>query len=828
MALVLKDRVQESATPNTTVSFTCNGAITGFQAFSVVGNGNVTFYTAVDASGNWENGVGTYTTAGNLVTRTTISASSNAGSAVTFSGTVNLFISYPATNSINYDANGVATIGEVLGYSDTGLVGSFASTVAGYNQVVVQNKSTATNASSNLNVSNDAGTASANYAELGINSSTFSNGAGCFNIPGAAYVASAGEDLSIGTYNSHNIHFATNSNTTDSMTIYTTGGISLGTYGDPGLGNVAGNKFVAGYSSITSAAGITILTAASTYYQRVVGTAIQTIQLPDATTCLVGTTFIIENNSTGLLTITDDALGAIDIIPAGGVDYIYLIANGTIAGTWARYALLPSTYNFNSTAADFGAATLSNAVWNGTPIAYNYGGTTLTTFVGANKALYSTSATALTAGTLPVLAGGTGVTTSTGTGSTVLSASPTFTGTVNTANLAYTGTLTGGTGVVIIGTNQIYKDASGNVGIGTSSPSTFGGKLSVVGAGGTQSTVMVQNPGVGTAHLGFASSGSNVKLYNCYATGTLAGGSGIDISSTGAVGIGMSPSYKLDMTVPSGDGIRVNASAGISYVILQQGGVTNGHISAAGGGGTDLSVTATRFLNLVGGSSGTILFTAGTEAMRIDAAGNVGIGTSSPLTKTEITGTGLTLATGTSNGLLFNRAGTASQVLFKDTSTDVVTLQNANAAVLSFGTNATQRMSISGTGSLILVGSIAQKATGTTWSNPSDIRLKDSISPYTKGLNELMQVAVKEWEYNGKGGTTEGLKGLGVIADEVMLILPNTVDTYKAKLNADDDEDSDIKKFDATEITWLMLKSIQELKAIIDTQNARIEALEAN
>jgi hypothetical protein len=34
-------------------------------------------------------------------------------------------------------------------------------------------------------------------------------------------------------------------------------------------------------------------------------------------------------------------------------------------------------------------------------------------------------------------------------------------------NLAYTGTLTGGTGVVNIGSGQVYKDASGNVGIGT-------------------------------------------------------------------------------------------------------------------------------------------------------------------------------------------------------------------------------------------------------------------------------------------------------------------------------------------------------------------------
>lgn len=40
-------------------------------------------------------------------------------------------------------------------------------------------------------------------------------------------------------------------------------------------------------------------------------------------------------------------------------------------------------------------------------------------------------------------------------------------------SLAYTTTLTGGTGIVALGTNQFYKDASGNVGIGTSSPSSL-------------------------------------------------------------------------------------------------------------------------------------------------------------------------------------------------------------------------------------------------------------------------------------------------------------------------------------------------------------------
>jgi len=109
MALVLVDRVQQTGTANTTVSFTLSGSVTGFQSFSAVGNGNTTYYAAYDTTGNWETGLGTYTTAGTLLTRNTIYASSNSGSAVTFSGTVNVFVTYPAGRSVNLDASGNAT-----------------------------------------------------------------------------------------------------------------------------------------------------------------------------------------------------------------------------------------------------------------------------------------------------------------------------------------------------------------------------------------------------------------------------------------------------------------------------------------------------------------------------------------------------------------------------------------------------------------------------------------------------------------------------------------------------------------------------------------------
>jgi hypothetical protein len=103
MALVLKDRVQQTGTANTTVSFTLSGSVTGYQSFSVVGDTNTTYYAATDASGNWEAGLGTYSTTGPTLTRTTILSSSNSGSAVTFSGTVNVFLTYPSSRALYLD-----------------------------------------------------------------------------------------------------------------------------------------------------------------------------------------------------------------------------------------------------------------------------------------------------------------------------------------------------------------------------------------------------------------------------------------------------------------------------------------------------------------------------------------------------------------------------------------------------------------------------------------------------------------------------------------------------------------------------------------------------
>lgn len=459
MALVLADRVQETTATTGTGTLTLGGAVSGYQSFAVVGNGNTCYYTIVNGSA-WEVGIGTYSTTGPTLARTTVLSNSNGNTtAITLVGASSVFLTYPAEKSVNLNADGVLEVGSPINYSDTDIIATFASTVAGYNQMILQNKSSATNASANFNVSNDTATDTTGFAELGINSSTFSNGAGAFNIPGAAYLASASTDLSIGTYGAYNIHFATNSSTTDSMTIFNDGGISLGGYPNPGIGNISANKFVPGYSEVTSAGGTTVFTAASNYYQRLVGTANQTFQLPDATTLVTGTTFVFDNDSTGTLTIKDGATTTIDSIPSTGVDYIYLISNSTVAGTWVAYSFNPSNYDFTSGSANFGGATISNAIWNGTAIAGAYGGTGLTTFGAANNALYSTGTTTLTAGTLPVAAGGTGVTTFTsgyipyGNGTSGLSTS---------ASLQFNGTylVVGGTAPLSGATNPIAAFSS--------------------------------------------------------------------------------------------------------------------------------------------------------------------------------------------------------------------------------------------------------------------------------------------------------------------------------------------------------------------------------
>jgi hypothetical protein len=109
MALVIADRVKETSTTTGTGTFTLGGAVAGYQAFSVIGNGNQCYYTIVGiaVASEWEVGVGTYSSS--TITRDIVLSSSTGGAKVSFSaGNKEVFVTYPADRSVSQADVGTA------------------------------------------------------------------------------------------------------------------------------------------------------------------------------------------------------------------------------------------------------------------------------------------------------------------------------------------------------------------------------------------------------------------------------------------------------------------------------------------------------------------------------------------------------------------------------------------------------------------------------------------------------------------------------------------------------------------------------------------------
>jgi hypothetical protein len=194
---------------------------------------------------------------GRLVFKTTADGAATSTTAMTINNAQQVGIGPAPVTS-----KGTLQVG-TIGYTDTGVVGGFASSVAGYNQIILQNTSANSAASTNFNISNDAGTSTTNFGEIGINSSTFS-GTGSFGGAGYVYLASASTDLVIGTYGSNNIRFVINTGAADAAIINTSGNFGIGVAPTAALTLKAGTatastaplKFTAGTNLTTPEAGV--------------------------------------------------------------------------------------------------------------------------------------------------------------------------------------------------------------------------------------------------------------------------------------------------------------------------------------------------------------------------------------------------------------------------------------------------------------------------------------------------------------------------------------------------------------------------------------------
>lgn len=98
MAFVVADRVRETSTTAGTGAVTLGGAVQGNQTFAIIGNGNTTYYTIADpVTGDWEVGIGTYSSTGPTLSRNTVLESSNGNALVNFSSSSkDVFCTYPA------------------------------------------------------------------------------------------------------------------------------------------------------------------------------------------------------------------------------------------------------------------------------------------------------------------------------------------------------------------------------------------------------------------------------------------------------------------------------------------------------------------------------------------------------------------------------------------------------------------------------------------------------------------------------------------------------------------------------------------------------------
>ena len=112
---------------------------------------------------------------------------------------------------------------------------------------------------------------------------------------------------------------------------------------------------------------------------------------------------------------------------------------------------------------------------------------------------------------------------------------------------------------------------------------------------------------------------------------------------------------------------------------------------------------------------------------------------------------------------------------------------------------------------------LAAKPSTNTWTIVSDERVKTNVNPYTKGLETILAINPITYDYNGKAGFDSTItNNIGIIAQDVINIIPESINTYHAKLNEDDKEKTELYNFDSHALTFILINAIKELKAEID------------
>ena len=96
---------------------------------------------------------------------------------------------------------------------------------------------------------------------------------------------------------------------------------------------------------------------------------------------------------------------------------------------------------------------------------------------------------------------------------------------------------------------------------------------------------------------------------------------------------------------------------------------------------------------------------------------------------------------------------------------------------------------------------------------PSDARVKEDVRDLEAGLAALRQVRPVRFRYNGRAGTSPGRPGVGVLAQEIEAVLPETVQRASVP---DDPALNDLRVFDSSMLTYVLINAVKELAARVE------------